>query len=1071
VFAKTSLFIVLYLNVKRARNKHVFTSTSLPYHDMAACVYQETRLNLDAATSHSTVDILLPAHNATAFASRLSPKRRRLNNSTLTYDEETFQKTQLASEASIYFRPVQQIAKKNNAPRAILWRILEERTTLELQAVDLWQDDDSREPELTLRITFPEAIRPHGIALAEGDNKDSPAAVAFVLTTSGDLYTLDLRREIFIRSDIAIDGPKSWCDRSSGGTLSSRGAFKLFAKSANELWASLGDGSLVRLDRKQGLDGSKWRESFYSERDWKTSVRGLGGFIAWKGHTTARYGDMDLQPSTAISMALSPDGRHMWTACLDHTLKAWDIASGKLSFNADLAGDTNRDLQRPLDHLLDPQHSQLLRLVPSRQPGEYTVVAFSPNSRQFKFWDIRDLESLEHGIQDLRPDVKLVPPIEELAGTVVWNLENFHVHPPRVSNGSWSLWILVRSGARCSTFKLSFNLQEHAEHLMRTWKSSWHSVHSGGNTVDELRNNLSTPDEVDRNGDDQESGDVVEQWCGFLFYPGRFTVPTLETALTVFLGSLGRGASTLQLSGTNSTRSLRERICEAVGLSAQLHQSSDGVPAYDRYTHEIGVQWRTFYGVVKDLHKRRGEPLELAFDVDLDAPWLVMTDQIAPLRSASECEILWLNREAYSSIEQTQTDSTLIQSLADARTSELGQLFHAIDVFRQSLSPSFVRHFASVLESEITMNLEADDGSVDLTIDLQEVYEKSGFSGQVTDDDYNQLTDALEPLCGLSNLENDIFVGVLDFLDEAPRGQPQARQPTRYGARALIRGAQETLELGSTILLDLLLLVVFMGAELEEGDLLEDFNAPNVFAALIGRAKEYNLLNWLTSTMRQEGSDSAQQIASLDSTEVSIIDGNDKISTKAAVTNPLTTLESMILGDWSTLPTPSTSGSPSQPNLLGYWSRAWTFGMRLSKQYTQITTHVMATLVKHSDVALASQFMKFMPVTPWASYLRARSCLAQSNFASAAVFFKAAGDLATGRYFDAEQQDSASLLDLDERGHLNDGLARYYQHVVSLFEKSHSMSYVVEFADLGLEASEQKGNEVYHQCNHECLPG
>jgi len=260
------------------------------------------------------------------------------------------------------------------------------------------------------------------------------------------------------------------------------------------------------------------------------------------------------------------------------------------------------------------------------------------------------------------------------------------------------------------------------------------------------------------------------------------------------------------------------------------------------------------------------------------------------------------------------------------------------------------------------------------------------------------------------------------------------------------------------------LLVVFMGAELEEGDLCEDFDAPSVFGALLGRVKEYNLLNWLASTMRQEGSDSAQESASPDSTEVSIVDGKDKVPLKVAVTNPLTTLESMILGDWSALPTPSSNGNPSQPNLLGYWSRAWTFGMRLSKQYTQITTHVMATLVKHSDVALASQFMKFMPVTPWASYLRARSCLAQGNFVSAAVFFKAAGDLATGRYFDAEQQDSASLLDLDERDHFNDGLARYYQHVVGLFEKAHSMSYVVEFAQLGLEASEQEGNEVCQGC-------
>ena len=252
---------------------------------MAACLYQETRLNLDPAFSTSTLDILIPAHDAATFGSRISPKRRRLNAPTVNYDEATFQKLHLASEASIHFRPTSEGAKKSASPRAILWRILEERIVLELQGVDLWQDDtQSSEPLLTLRINFPSQIRPNSVCFAERKGEGTASsAVAFVLTTSGDLFTLDLRRELFVKPDIALEGPQSWCERSSPAPLSNRNPFKLFATSAVDLWASLGDGSLVRLERRLGSDGAKWRETYYSEGGWKASMRGL---IAWKGNVT-----------------------------------------------------------------------------------------------------------------------------------------------------------------------------------------------------------------------------------------------------------------------------------------------------------------------------------------------------------------------------------------------------------------------------------------------------------------------------------------------------------------------------------------------------------------------------------------------------------------------------------------------------------------------------------------------------------------------------------------------------------------------------------------------------------------
>ena len=55
--------------------------------------------------------------------------------------------------------------------------------------------------------------------------------------------------------------------------------------------------------------------------------------------------------------------------------------------------------------------------------------------------------------------------------------------------------------------------------------------------------------------------------------------------------------------------------------------------------------------------------------------------------------------------------------------------------------------------------------------------------------------------------------------------------------------------------------------------------------------------------------------------------------------------------------------------------------------------------------------------------------------------------------------DSTGLLQLDERNHFNDGHARYFQHVMNVFEKAGAMSYVADFANLAL-GSLGKAEEV-----------
>jgi hypothetical protein len=55
-------------------------------------------------------------------------------------------------------------------------------------------------------------------------------------------------------------------------------------------------------------------------------------------------------------------------------------------------------------------------------------------------------------------------------------------------------------------------------------------------------------------------------------------------------------------------------------------------------------------------------------------------------------------------------------------------------------------------------------------------------------------------------------------------------------------------------------------------------------------------------------------------------------------------------------------------------------------------------------------------------------------------------------HFDVEYTDPDGLISVEERDFFSDGLARYYKHVLNLFEKSKAHSFVADFAKLGLQS-------------------
>lgn len=735
--------------------------------------------------------------------------------------------------------------------------------------------------------------------------------------------------------------------------------------------------------------GSTWRDTAYTEGGWTGSVRGL---ISWKASKTVRYNDADLSANTTTSFAFSPAGKHILGVGLDHTIRVWSLAKGKIVARWDLGGDEDRDLQQPPDALMQPSHAQRLQVISGKHDDEFQLFTFSPRTRAFKMWFVKIDESGDVDWADVKPDVDFLPPAE-LSDAAVWNLESFHFEAPKAKNIDWRVWMMVRSGPQSQTYSTSFSpfsLEAHSDSLRRAWRDSWICVDSGSASTQALEADMYNPVNIEDVEPQQDATGAAERWLSFLFHPGRFTSATLETALFIYRRSLGApGASYDRRLAASLDGPVKTRISETVGSSVYLGPIDDDATAFKRHERAIDGQWRIFYGVVKDLHARREEVLSMAIDPDEHLPWLVGADYISPIRACGTAEILWHNQDNVPNQRDLTVDHPLVRALegADqegAHKLALSQLLFALETFRNCLSAAFVQSFVAVIEGDV-FEAPADDGASR----LQSVYERSGFAEQVSDDDYGILSDALAARGGFADLGTNYLGSILDLFDGVERGRHNLKHVqtlTQYGAKTLMRGSQEFLDLCDKVVVDLLLFVVFNGNELEEADLAEDFNADDTFMILTARLKELRLLQWLGSAVSAVTPTDPKG----DATNSANLNSLVKLHAKdehAPMPNR-TLLEDFYIGKWSGLKFPT----EPQTHLITYWIQAWTFHMDLDDGIDTIATDIFASLIINGDLSLGVDFLPFVPETPWAMYLTGRLYLLVSQLEEAVSYFHAASE-------------------------------------------------------------------------------
>lgn len=772
----------------------------------------------------------------------------------------------------------------------------------------------------------------------------------------------------------------------------------------------------------------------------------------WSASTTVKFGEIELEPTAAANVALSPDGKAILAVCLNHTLRAWNTDSGRLTAEASLlAGD--KDQRNQL--VMPPTQKSLIQVVDQLgQAGDlYYIVAYVPHEKRFRFWAMLDTEVGEDTLREVHPDLSFIPPIDEILDTSIWILEEFYIIP----GSNWQrtrLWLRARSGPVSRALQITFNLFDSSAELADTWSTGWQSVSHGFQGIDSIAQHA--PAEFANEVEPISSMELSEKWLDFLLWPGRFSSGTLETAISTY----AQKNKVRQIAVSNSKNSLRDRIDKIVAAGAASTQSE----AITRIAQNqiLVEQWHSLFSLIKELHKLRGENLSLVIDPEDQLPWISCADAVAPVRTCASLESWTLNQSKGVLDQRLLTGGH--ESDHAGNTHRLLTLASSI---RDILPSTYQDDFRDLLSKDAL-----EEPSLTPTDRLEALHKDSALSDAISNDDYDKCLTLLEQAQFHRLLTVDSINSLLSLVIEAKQAERRMQEEiTAMGRKQLLRTTQEAVALNLQVIADVCLLILFVFWEVHPDDVKavpDVTDTGDLYAPLIEEYQRQLSLDFLAKKTRTLEKIQRRRSDQMDE------DGspNAKSRTKESKHQTISTtlLESMFMSGWRQLPTPS---DMSLMQLLTMWPRWWIATLDLHERFEDFTAHVFADLIKNGDHKLAYEFLPHVSVTPWSTYLKGRLFITTGDCKKAAPCFRDSAlslgksncvifwsvsrlipDLALGS-FDINAADTAELVDPYERESFTAGLALYYKHVLSLFAYVKAHAYTADFAALALEALNQ----------------
>ncbi|QPC66902.1 hypothetical protein HYE67_009133 [Fusarium culmorum] len=961
-------------------------------------VFKETRVNLDPPTTSSVVTIRVPSNSIHGRS------HRKAAGENSSEDETSFRVKNLASSSSIYHRIW------HDTPRSFLWRILEDGTLLSIRAVDVCKKSQAADFPLFLNFHFSVPIQPGCVAFSDHEEHDS--LCVFVLDQAYQLYSFHLRPDLF-RKRSAIDAGLSDLGKvQAPAGLGFKHPHRMIAVNAETLLVTVNDGGMIRLDKTKtnDLSSNVWKESFFNVQGWAQNLRSL---LPFQGKHTIKHGKINMEYSSATSIQVTSlgldDCLFAITVCLDHRMRIWNIDDGQILYTSDIL-NAERNPQEIGKWAIDPSQTNLVQIV-GRNRGSRVCATFSPiGAGEFKFWKITAKDAFSVIVEDIFPNNSLVPVTP--SSSDVWTLADFVLSCPAES--AIQLWTLWKNNMTYRVQKLEVD----RKNISQSWEDNWDGVYA---------DNLIQAAEGSGPSDPT---DVTEKWLQLILKPGQFTKSTLEAALSIYERGFGKSKD------AGKGRGLAEAICSILGSTATLDRGSSGTMEYETFRASSEAQWLRFYRLLLELDKQRGEALGLTLDPHTGLAWVVCADFLSAIRECSSLERLYYN---ISSPEQDQ--------LAQAALIGSGLTF--VEGFPEYLTQS--------CQATLRPELFEDSSKTDLER-IQYFSDKSGFWRGITDEDCNQVVDVLGQ--NFSTVTDDLYTDVMNLISAPEEAKTRnLRHPlTDFGKKLVVKAVQDNIELQWRVYFSQLILLVHMEFEFDnEADILHNrVDVGNVFRQLIAALRRLELLKWLAQT------------------EITLPSVREK-SENGSVSRKIVEDAQCV-----------TALEANVGHLLGFSKK----GTPLATDITDLVTNLCAPdsdievspsliqcfLIKRERADLALDIAPFCDQNPFSTYVQGRLQLALKDFNTAAIYFRKAAigmsESATGALLMLANDDlgtenlesdrhSSGLLDDTEWNLLNHGPAKYYSHVVALFEKQKAYSYVIEFARLAMQFLGNKQDAMF----------
>ncbi|KKZ65621.1 hypothetical protein EMCG_08528 [[Emmonsia] crescens] len=487
--------------------------------------------------------------------------------------------------------------------------------------------------------------------------------------------------------------------------------------------------------------------------------------------------------------------------------------------------------------------------------------------------------------------------------------------------------------------------------------------------------------------------DPTEKWLEYLFYPGKYSREVLATSLAIYQDAMKIKPAT----GSNKKSTpLQQQLCSTISESVSLRKFSEAGVDYTKYGREIDNKWRQFWQIADDLNKKRNEAISLSYDVFTDLPWLLFSDGCCLIRECSSTELLVHNdghalRDHRRTLEDSLHHRNLDQELRD-RSDLAALLIEAASSFRKKFTPELGQACATALNAELFT-----EPSLSAPQRIAAFHAQSKFSELITDDMFDSMFASVDTAIGFKKLTTELFLSIIDTMPLGFPGKDSELLSTDFGRMVTVQGALETIWLNRQVLYDLLLLTVFVETELtqEDGVL---FDGVDLFATLIELLKEYEMMIWLGSNVRPwPGNPSHRSANNAISPVVPKETGTDKRERRLS-----TILEDLFACHIKPRPTfavPQTFTLTQQIRDVVSW-----ITRQGEVSFPNVLVFIQCDLLASDNIDLASDFLRFQPNTAWATFYN--------------------------------------------------GLPKYFQHILSLFEQARAFAYVADFARLALQALE-----------------